>query len=47
MERGKPSLTIRSCPTPARTSSREWPGQLTIEITGGKHFYELEYTLAE
>lgn len=47
MERGKPSLTITVVPDSGTDELAGIAGTLTIEITGGKHFYELEYTLAE
>ncbi|MET0618794.1 MAG: DUF3224 domain-containing protein [Thermoanaerobaculia bacterium] len=47
MERGKPSLTITVVPDSGTDELAGMAGTLEIEITGGKHFYELEYTLAE
>lgn len=47
MERGKPSLTITVVPDSGTDELAGMAGTLKIEITGGKHFYELEYTLAE
>ena len=45
MERGKPSLVITVVPDSGTDVLACIAGTLTIEITGGKHFYELEYTL--
>ena len=47
MERGKPSLTITIVPDSGTGGLAGISGRLLIEITGGKHFYELEYALPE
>ena len=47
MERGKPSLTIAIVPDSGTGGLAGISGRLLIEITGGKHFYELEYTIPE
>lgn len=47
MERGKPSLTITIVPDSGTGGLAGISGRLLIEITGGKHFYELEYNLPE
>ena len=47
MERGKPSLTVTVVPDSGTDGLAGISGKLTIEITGGKHFYELEYTLPD
>jgi Protein of unknown function (DUF3224)/Lipocalin-like domain len=47
MERGKPALTIAIVPDSGTGGLAGISGRLRIEITGGKHFYELEYTLPE
>jgi hypothetical protein len=47
MERGKPSLTITIVPDSGTGELAGISGALTLEITGGKHFYELEYSLPE
>lgn len=46
MDRGKPSLTITVVPDSGTGELSGIAGTMTIEITGGKHFYELVYTLA-
>ncbi len=45
MDRGKPSLTITVVPDSGTGELSGIAGTMTIEITGGKHFYELMYTL--
>ena len=47
MDRGKPSLEIRVVPDSGTGELAGISGTLTLEITGGKHFYELEYTMGE
>ena len=47
MERGQPSLTITIVPDSGTGALTGMSGKLLIEITGGKHFYELAYTLPE
>jgi len=47
MERGKPSLTVTVVPDSGTDGLAGISGKLTIEITGGKHFYELEYSLPD
>ncbi len=45
MDRGKPSLSITIVPDSGTGELSGIAGTMTIEITGGKHFYELVYTL--
>jgi hypothetical protein len=47
MDRGKPSLSIRVVPDSGTGELAGLAGTMTIEIKDGKHFYELEYTLAK
>jgi hypothetical protein len=47
MEHGKPELTILIVPDSGTGGLAGISGRLRIEIRGGKHFYELEYTLPE
>ena len=45
MEGGKPSLTIAVVPDSGTDELAGITGTMTIEITGGKHFYDFAYTL--
>jgi hypothetical protein len=45
MERGKPSMSVLVVPDSGTGELTGIDGSLTIRIEGGKHFYELEYTL--
>lgn len=45
MTRGEPSLVIRVVPDSGTDQLAGLSGTLSITITGGKHFYEFEYTL--
>jgi Protein of unknown function (DUF3224) len=45
MDRGRQSLSIRVVPDSGTGELAGISGTMKIEITGGKHFYELEYTL--
>jgi Protein of unknown function (DUF3224) len=45
MTRGKPQLTITVVPDSGTGELAGLAGTLAIEITGGKHFYDFEYTL--
>jgi hypothetical protein len=46
MTRGEPSLTISVVPDSGTGELAGLSGKLAIVIVGGKHSYELEYTLA-
>lgn len=45
MTRGEPQLTITVVPDSGTGGLAGLAGTLAIEITGGKHFYDFEYTL--
>jgi len=45
MTRGAPELDIRVVPDSGTGALQGLAGTLGIEITGGKHFYDFEYTL--
>jgi hypothetical protein len=47
MTRGTPQLTITVVPDSGTGQLAGLAGRMTIEIAGGKHSYEFEYTLAE
>ncbi len=47
MTRGKPELTITVVPDSGTGQLAVLSGRMTIQIDGGKHSYELEYSLAE
>lgn len=47
MNRGTPQLNIMVVPDSGTGELEGLAGSMSISITGGKHFYELEYTLAE
>ena len=47
MDRGRQSLEIRIVPDSGTGELAGIAGTLKIQINGGKHFYELEYTLGE
>jgi hypothetical protein len=47
LTRGTPQLTITVVPDSGTGELAGLAGRMTIEITDGKHLYELEYTLAE
>ncbi len=47
MNRGSPSLTITVVPDSGTGELAGLAGTMTIEIAGGQHSYELEYTLPE
>ena len=46
MTRGAPGLTITVVPDSGTDQLTGLAGKMTIRIEDGKHFYELEYTLA-
>jgi hypothetical protein len=46
MNRGVPQLNIIVVPDSGTGELEGLAGQMTIKITGGKHFYDFEYTLA-
>ena len=46
MTRGEPQLTITVVPDSGTGQLAGLAGTMTIKIENGKHFYELEYTLA-
>jgi ABC-type nitrate/sulfonate/bicarbonate transport system substrate-binding protein len=46
MTRGEPSLTITVVPDSGTGELAGLAGKLAIVVAGGKHSYELEYTLA-
>ena len=45
MTRGEPQLSITVVPDSGTGGLAGLAGTLAIEITGGKHFYDFEYTL--
>ena len=45
MTRGKPELLVSVVPDSGTGALEGIAGTLTIDITGGKHFYGFEYTL--
>ena len=45
MNRGTPSLTVTVVPDSGTGDLTGLTGTMAIEITGGKHFYVLEYDL--
>lgn len=47
MDRGAPRLSIQVVPDSGTGALTGLSGTLTIEIAGGKHSYEFEYTLAQ
>ena len=47
MNRGVPQLNIIVVPDSGTGELEGLAGQMTIKITGGKHFYDFEYTLVE
>lgn len=47
MTRGAPSLTVTVVPDSATGELSGLAGAMTIEITGGKHLYDLAYSLAD
>ncbi|HEX4577259.1 MAG TPA: DUF3224 domain-containing protein [Edaphobacter sp.] len=47
MNRGNPSLTVTVVPDSGTGQLVGLAGKMTINITDGKHFYDLEYTLPE
>jgi Protein of unknown function (DUF3224) len=47
MNRGKLELTITVVPDSATDDLVGLAGKMTINMEGGKHFYEFEYTLPE
>lgn len=48
MDRGKPALSIQVVPDSGTGEFTGLAGSMTIKIeSGGKHFYEFEYTLPE
>ncbi len=47
MTRGAPELTITVVPDSGTDQLAGLAGRMTIRIEGGKHFYDLEYILAE
>ena len=47
MTRGAPQLSIGVVPDSGTGELAGLVGRLSIEITGGKHFYVFEYTLPE
>jgi hypothetical protein len=47
MTRGAPELTITVVPDSGTDQLAGLAGRMTIRIEDGKHFYDLEYTLAE
>src|SRR5689334_19255531 len=47
MNRGSPSLEITIIPDSGTGELTGIAGKIAIEITGGRHFYSLEYTLPE
>ena len=47
MTRGAPELTITVVPDSGTGELAGLAGRLTITVTDGKHFYELEYLLPE
>ena len=47
MTRGAPELTVTVVPDSGTDELTGLAGKMTIRIENGKHFYELEYTIAE
>ena len=47
MTRGTPRLSITVVPDSGTGALAGLKGEMAIEITDGKHFYDLEYTLPE
>jgi len=47
MNRGVPQLNIIVVPDSGTGELEGLAGQMTIKITGGKHFYDFEYTLTD
>jgi len=47
MNRGSPSLLISVVPDSATEQLEGLKGTMTINIEAGKHFYQLDYTLAD
>ena len=47
MTRGTPRLSITVVPDSGTGALAGLAGEMAIEITDGKHFYDLEYTLPE
>jgi hypothetical protein len=47
MTRGIPELTVTVVPDSGTEQLTGLAGSMTITITDGKHFYDLEYTLTE
>ncbi|QEL14909.1 DUF3224 domain-containing protein [Limnoglobus roseus] len=45
MNRGEPGLVITVVPDSGTGELTDLAGTMSIEITGGKHFYDFEYTL--
>ena len=45
MNRGEPTLTVTIVPDSGTGQLVGIAGQMTIKIEGGKHFYDIEYTL--
>lgn len=47
MTRGVPELSVRVAPDSGTGELAGISGEMTIEVTGGKHLYEFEYLLGE
>ena len=47
MTRGRPQLTVTVVPDSGTGQLEGLSGAFTIDIEGGKHFYELQYELPE
>ncbi len=47
MTRGAPALTITIVPDSGTGQLRGISGKMDIKMVGGKHFYEVDYTLPE
>jgi hypothetical protein len=47
MNRGVPSLSVTVVPDSGTDELKRISGQMTIDITGGKHLYTFEYTLGQ
>ena len=45
MNRGEPTLMVAVVPDSGTEELAGLTGEMTIEITGGKHFYDFEFTL--
>jgi hypothetical protein len=45
LNRGKPRLNIRIVPDSGTGELTGVAGTMTVEVTGGKHLYEIDYTL--